>query len=87
MNCFPYSMTHQRGDSVEITADTEDLSSLNFDNLLFSLKIEGNCCWQIYNEPTYGGDSMTLKPGAYGSPTRLVKIFNKATSIKKLHLC
>jgi uncharacterized protein YegL len=82
-----YNETHQRGESVEITDDIEDLSSLNFDDLLTSLKIEGNCCWQIYNEPTFSGDSMNLKPGQYDSPTKLTKIFRKASSLKKLFRC
>jgi uncharacterized protein YegL len=82
-----YNETHQRGESVEITGDIEDLSSLNFDDLLTSLKIEGNCCWQIYNEPTFSGDSMRLKPGQYDSPTKLKKIFRKASSLKKLFTC
>jgi uncharacterized protein YegL len=82
-----YNETHQRGESVQITGDIEDLSSLNFDDLLTSLKIEGNCCWQIYNEPTFSGDSMRLNPGQYDSPTKLKKIFRKASSLKKLFRC
>ena len=43
-----FASTYYRGQTVEITGDVTDLSSLNFGDKLVSLKVEGSCRWEIF---------------------------------------
>ena len=61
--------------------DLPYLNSMNFDNAVASLKIEGNCCWSFFTEPNFQGDSLILQKGDYKSATQIKEIFKKASSV------
>lgn len=84
---FLYSKTYVRGAPVEVTTDVEDLSELDFDNKLKSLKVEGNCCWQIFSDADFGGDFQLFREGEYKSASKFAKLVNKASSIKRVVNC
>merc|ERR1719350_1876920 len=52
-----YSLTHFRGESVEIDSNVISLASLNFDDKVASVDVEGNCCWKIFVNDNFTGDS------------------------------
>ena len=41
--------------------------TLNFDNEVASLKIEGDCCWTLFTDSNFHGVSMKLNVGVYQS--------------------
>ena len=61
--------------------DLPHLNSMNFDNAVASLKIEGNCCWSFFTEPNFQGESLILQKGDYKSATQIKEIFKKAYSV------
>ena len=61
--------------------DLPYLNSMNFDNAVASLKIEGNCCWSFFTEPNFQGESLILQKGDYKSATQIKEIFKKASSV------
>ena len=79
-----WSQTYLRGDSVMLRQDTTNLSDVNFDDNLGSLEIRGVCCWILYTEPNFSGQSMTLSVGKYESSTQLVDVFKTASSAKSV---
>jgi len=79
-----WSQTYLRGDSVMLRQDTTNLSDVNFDDNLGSLEIRGVCCWILYTEPYFSGQSMTLSAGKYESSTQLVDVFKTASSAKSV---
>merc|ERR1712029_331520 len=79
-----WSQTNLRGDSVMLRQDTTNLSDVNFDDNLGSLEIRGVCCWILYTEPYFSGQSMTLSAGKYESSTQLVDVFKTASSAKSV---
>merc|ERR1719499_1323920 len=88
-NFFPcklilYSRTHFRGDSLEIEKDTDSLASQNFDDKLASVDVEGNCCWEIFVDENFSGQSMKFqRQGRFPSAVDLRHIFQKASSVKE----
>ena len=44
-----YSKTYFRGTVVEVTEDVANFGSLNFANKLVSLKVQGECGWEIFS--------------------------------------
>ena len=82
-----YDQTYFRGKSVEITENVNDFITIKFDNLIASVKIEGNCCWILFTEENFGGDNQVLNgPKDYGSPTQIRDIYKRAKSAKQ-HRC
>merc|ERR1719200_27810 len=79
-----WSQTYLRGDSVMLRQDTTNLSDVNFDDNLGSLEIRGVCCWILYTEPYFSGQSVTLSAGKYESSTQLVDVFKTASSAKSV---
>merc|ERR1711983_333675 len=79
-----WSQTYLRGDSVMLRQDTTNLSDVNFDDNLGSLEIRGVCCWILYTEPYFSGQSITLSAGKYESSTQLVDVFKTASSAKSV---
>ena len=80
-----FDQTYFRGKRVEITDDTNDFIEISFDNAVASVKIEGNCCWSLFTDSNYQGDSMTLNgKGSYESGNDIKTIFYKASSAKKV---
>ena len=78
-----FSFFNFRGDFVEIEDDIDSLVSKSFDDKLASVDVEGNCCWEIFVDKNFTGESMTFRsPGRFPSAVDLRKIFQKASSVK-----
>jgi len=77
-----YSLTHFRGQSVEIDSDITSLKSLNFDDKVASVDVKGNCCWKIFVDDNFTGDSMHLSRQEYESAVDIQKIYQQASSIQ-----
>ena len=77
-----YDQTYFRGKSVEITENVNDFITIKFDNLIASVKIEGNCCWTLFADKSFQGASVKLKIGKYQSATNIIDVFKKASSAK-----
>ena len=77
-----YDQTYFRGKSVEITGNVSDFKTIKFDNLIASVKIEGNCCWTLFADKSFQGASVKLKIGKYQSATNIIDVFKKASSAK-----
>ena len=72
-----------RGDLVEIEDDIESLDTKSFDDKLASVDVEGNCCWEIFVDGNFTGESMTFRgSGRFPSAVDFQKIFQKASSVK-----
>merc|ERR1712088_1200750 len=54
-----FSKTYNRGENVTVTDDTPDLDESN--NQLVSALVEGDCCWAVYTEGSYSGDSEVFR--------------------------
>ena len=77
-----YSLTHFRGQSVEIDSDITSLKSLNFDDKVASVDVKGNCCWKIFVDDNFTGYSMDLSHQEYESAVDIQKIYQQASSIQ-----
>ena len=77
-----YSLTHLRGQSVEIDGDVNSLESLNFDDKVASVDVKGNCCWEIFVDDNFTGDSMFFRRQEYESAVDIQKIYQKASSVQ-----
>ena len=77
-----YDQTYFRGKSVEITGNVSDFKTIKFDNLIASVKIEGNCCWTLFADKNFQGASIKLKIGEYQSATNIIDVFKKASAVK-----
>ena len=86
-NCtlIMYSRTYFRGTSVSTIKNIWDLGL--FEDEVASLKIEGNCCWKLYNDKKFRGDSITLPEGKYESSTQIKDIFKRASSVSQQSRC
>merc|ERR1719273_1656533 len=81
-----FSKTYNRGENVTVTDDTPDLDEFN--NQLVSALVEGDCCWAVYTEGSYSGDSEVFRPGQkYDSVVSVGKTFRKGVSVKKINRC
>ena len=83
-NMTLWSQTYLRGDSVILHQDAANLSDINFDDNLGSVEIQGSCCWILYTEPNFVGQSLKLSEGQYKSSTQLVEVFKTASSAKSV---
>ena len=75
-----FSKTHTRGEFFEIETNLEDFG--NFDNKVGSIRVEGDCCWNIFIGKSYSDLSISLRPGEYGSAVDIKIIYKKASSAK-----
>lgn len=83
-----FSKTLLRGKSVELTEDTSDLSDLDFNNKVISLRVTGPCSWSLYKDTNYTGDSVSFVENlTYKNAVDLGKVFRKASSVKKSGGC
>ena len=81
---FNQCLLNYRGDSLEIENDTDSLASQNFDDKLASIDVEGNCCWEIFVDENFSGQSMKFqRQGRFPSAVDLRHIFQKASSVKE----
>ena len=82
-----YSLTHFRGDFVEIFSDESSLNSLQFDDKVASLNVEGNCCWKIFLEDNLLGDFMQFRRQEYRSAVDIEGIYQAGSSVQILDQC
>lgn len=83
-----HSKVLRRGTNVTLTDDIEDLASRQFDNKLTSLEVRGDCCWEIYTEPDFQGTMQLIRFGmGEVNPDKLIDVFRRASSVKKLFDC
>ena len=82
-NMTLWSRTYLRGESFPLSDDIEDLSLHGFDNKLVSLEVSAGCCWTIFSEPHFEGDSKVFREGQHKSVSSVGKLFRAASSVKK----
>ena len=82
-----YSLTHFRGDFVEINNNVSSLNSLQFDNKVASLNVEGNCCWKIFVDDNLIGDFMQFRRQEYRSAVDIQRIYQQGSSVQILDKC
>merc|ERR1719336_2675201 len=103
-----YSKTYNRGDSFTLekensdknqTLEIKDLDKVGFDNKLVSLQVGGGlngttgCCFGVYSEPEFKGDTRYfqfnswesgINDGKYESASDMGQLFRAASSIRLL---
>ena len=85
-NLTLYSKTYLRGEEFETDSDLQDLGA--FDDEAVSVKILGDCCWEVFSEKMFQGLSLILKPWeTYTSATSLENLLQNVSSVKKLNAC
>jgi len=85
-NLTLYSKTYLRGEEFEADLDVEDLG--DFDDETVSVKIDGNCCWEVFSEKSFQGERLILTPwDTYTSATSLGNLLQNVSSLKKLYAC
>ena len=77
-----YDQTYFRGKTVDIRRNVNDFKSVNFDNAIASVKIDGSCCWTLFADKNFQGALVKLKTGDYQSATNIINVFKKASSAK-----
>merc|ERR1712212_258740 len=82
-NMTLWSRTYLRGENFPISDDIEDLNLHGFDNKLVSLEVSAGCCWTIFSEPNFQGDSKLFREGQHKSVSSVGKLFRAASSVKK----
>ena len=79
-----FSKTYNRGSNLTISEDTPDLGKFQFANQLVSLDVSGDCCWQIFTETNYTGDSKQFtSSGTFLSTTSVGPLFRNAASVRR----
>merc|ERR1711953_560590 len=79
-----YSKTYNRGEMVELTESVAELRTEKFENKAVSALLTGNCCWEVFADGNYTGESITLNPDTkYDSVTSLGKLFRNVESVEK----
>jgi len=81
-----YNSTYHRGEEVTILTDSPNLST--FSDQAVSATVKGSCCWLLFSDPDYGGDSYKLIPGEEYKITLSFgrKLFQEVSSVRKI-LC
>jgi len=82
-NMTLWSRTYLRGENFPVTDDIEDLNLHGFDNKLVSLEVSAGCCWTIFSEPHFQGDSKLFREGQHKSVSSVGNLFRAASSVKK----
>ena len=82
-NMTLWTRTYLRGESFPVDNNIEDLSIHDFDNKLVSLEVSAGCCWTIFSEPNFEGDSKLFQEGQHKSVSNVGKLFRAASSVKK----
>lgn len=80
-----HDQTYLRGLNITVTDDMDDLTASPslISQKLTSLEVQGDCCWTIYTETLFGGDSKRFSPGASRSAANMGAVFRAAASVKK----
>jgi len=80
-----HDQTYLRGLNITVTDDMDDLTASPslISQKLTSLEVQGDCCWTIYTETLFGGNSKRFSPGASRSAANMGAVFRAAGSVKK----
>merc|ERR1712066_1039059 len=80
-----HDKTYLRGLNITVTDDMEDLtaSPSKISQKLTSLEVQGDCCWTIFKEALFAGESKRFSPGASKSAGDMGAVFRAAGSVKK----
>merc|ERR1711962_934386 len=82
-NLTMWTRTYLRGESLQTNDDIADLSDLGFDNKLVSLEVSSGCCWLIFSEPNFGGETKLFPEGKYKSVSSVGNLFRATSSVRK----
>jgi len=80
-----HDKTYLRGLNITVTDDMDDLtvSPSKIFQKLTSLEVKGDCCWTIFTEALFQGESKRFSPGASKSASDMGAVFRAAGSVKK----
>merc|ERR1719414_2265182 len=80
-----HDKTYLRGLNITVTDDMDDLtvSPSKIFQKLTSLEVKGDCCWTIFTEALFQGESKRFSPGASKSASDMGPVFRAAGSVKK----
>jgi len=80
-----HDKTYLRGLNITVTDDMDDLtvSPSKISKKLTSLEVQGDCCWTIFKEALFEGESKRFSPGASKSAGDMGAVFRAAGSVKK----
>jgi len=80
-----HDKTYLRGLNITLTDDMDDLtvSPSKIFQKLTSLEVKGDCCWTIFTEALFQGESKRFSPGASKSASDMGAVFRAAGSVKK----
>jgi len=86
-----FSKTYLRGQSITLSNPNNtmvsNLTQVSFDNELASLKVEGPCCWKLFEDHNYTGQSKIFSEGEYKSSSKLGSALTKDASSVLLMAC
>merc|ERR1712223_348891 len=82
-NLTMWTRTYLRGESLQTNDDIADLSDHGFDNKLVSLEVSSGCCWLIFSEPNFEGETKLFPEGKYQSVSSVGNLFRAASSVRK----
>ena len=78
-----YSTTYYRGDAHSLTESSLDLA--DFNNRAVSGLVEGSCCWRVYSQTGFTGESLKLdQTQLYKSVVSLKGLFRNLKSAEKI---
>ena len=78
-----YSTTYYRGDAHSLTESSLDLA--DFDDRAVSGLVEGSCCWRVYSQTGFTGESLKLdQTQLYKSVVSLKGLFRNLKSAEKI---
>ena len=80
-----FSKTYTRGVTKILTTDAPTLA--DFDDKTTSVEVRGPCCWMLFTEENFKGESKKFRPGKYPSSADMENLFRNASSVKKLDQC
>ena len=78
-----YSTTYYRGDAHSLTESSLDLA--DFSDRAVSGLVEGSCCWRVYSQTGFTGESLKLdQTQLYKSVVSLKGLFRNLKSAEKI---
>merc|ERR1711953_397044 len=82
-NLTMWTRTYLRGESLQTNDDITYLSAHGFNNKLVSLEVFSGCCWLIFSEPNFEGETKLFPEGKYQSVSSVGNLFRAASSVRK----
>jgi len=84
-NLTLFSKTYLRGDEVTFVSEKEDLAEISFDNKAVSASVIGECCWIVFSENFFNGNSKVLSTEeSYTGVTSLGQLFREISSVRRI---